>query len=79
MARFTASLSMIISLVVGLLVIREVFALLPPWSKEVWYLLVLDAVVLLTSFFLVSWLVYFLLSDVLAWVLEKIRRLFRGP
>lgn len=78
MARFIASLSIIISLVIGLLVIREVFALLPPWSKEVWYLLVIDSVILLASFFLVSWLVFFLLSDVLTWLLEKIKRRFRG-
>ena len=78
MARTAAALSAIISTIVGLLVIREVFVLLDPWSQETWYLPVLDAMVLLISFFLVSWLVYFLLVDVLLWLLQKIRCQFRG-
>lgn len=68
------TLSIIIALIAGWIVTSDLYALLPPWSKEGWHLIVSDAIVLFLAFLLSSWLVYYLFSDFARWFFEKTKR-----
>lgn len=68
------TLSIIIALIVGWIVTNDLYALLPPWSKESWYLIVSDAMVLFMAFLLSSWLAYYLFGEIARWFVGKTRK-----
>ncbi|MCF8041377.1 MAG: hypothetical protein K9K65_06370 [Desulfarculaceae bacterium] len=74
MARLLKFLTVIISLATGLLTSREIYGLLPSWEGESWPWVALDAGSLLLAFFLISGLVYYVISDMSRWLLDKSRR-----
>ena len=71
------TLSIIIALLAGLIVTRELFALLPSWSMESWHLIASDAIVLFTAFSLSTWLAHYMVRDLLDWIFSTARKLIR--
>lgn len=71
MERLVEALSIVISLITGLVVTEELYALLPSWSAEAWLWVTFDAGLLLLVFLQISWLAYYLLSDFCRWLLGK--------
>lgn len=74
MAQLLKALTVIISLAAGLLAAREVYALLPSWEGETWPWVTLDAGFLFLAFAMISGLTFYLLSDMVRWLLHRNKR-----
>jgi len=74
MAQLLKALMMIISLAAGLLAAREVYMLLPSWEGETWPWVALDVGFLFLAFLLISGLAYYLLGDMVRWLLQRNNR-----
>ncbi|MBU4567123.1 MAG: hypothetical protein KMY53_08385 [Desulfarculus sp.] len=74
MAQLLKVLTVIISLAAGLLAAREVYALLPSWQGETWPWVALDAGFLFLAFAMISGLSYYLLDDMVRWLLARNNR-----
>jgi len=74
MAQLLKALTTIISLAAGLLAAREVYMLLPSWEGETWPWVALDVGFLFLAFVMITGLIYYLLSDMARWLLQRNNR-----